>query len=186
MRFIFMLLVFLCIVPKMYASNKKVEAITNFKAELYVGNWYEIARIPFYFEKDCIAPIIANYALDDDGLSVINSCKNRDGTVSNSLGEATFVESSNIAKLQVTFVPKWMRFTHIGRGDYWIMYTDYQYSLVGSPDHKYLWILSRSEVVDANKIIALLNIARDHGFDVKHLEFNYNLDKQVMDYIKKQ
>ncbi|MDQ5947980.1 MAG: apolipoprotein and lipocalin family protein, partial [Pseudomonadota bacterium] len=52
-----------------------VTAITNFEPEQYLGQWYEIARIPFYFENGCIAPTTANYALTGDSLSVLNSCR---------------------------------------------------------------------------------------------------------------
>ena len=150
-----------------------VNAITNFEPEHYLGQWYEIARIPFYFENGCIAPTTANYALTGDTLTVLNSCRTEDGSTSSSTGMAYFVESANVAKLKVTFVPSWLRFTHIGRGDYWILYTDYNYSLVGSPNHKYLWILARSESAEPQKIKFLLEIAKQQGFNPQQLVFNY-------------
>ncbi len=155
-------------------NAEPVTTINNFMPEKYLGSWYEVARIPFFFEKDCIAPTIANYKLDGDTLDVTNSCHKSDGSYDEATGKAYLVESSNIGKLKVTFVPKWLRFTHIGRGDYWILYTDYNnYSLVGSPDHKYLWILSRSENISPNKTTELLTIAQNQGFDTKQLVFNY-------------
>ena len=153
-----------------------VTAITNFEPEQYLGQWYEIARIPFYFENGCIAPTTANYALTGDSLSVLNSCRKEDGSTSSSTGMAYFVESANVAKLKVTFVPSWLRFTHIGRGDYWILYTDYNYSLVGSPNHKYLWILARSESAEPQKIKLLLDIAKHQGFNPQQLVFNYPME----------
>ena len=164
------------------ATNEEssVQAINNFTPEQYLGEWYEIARIPFYFEDGCVAPTTAKYSLRDDNLEVINSCRKQDGSTSSSDGIAYFVESANVGKLKVTFVPSWLRFTHIGRGDYWILYTDYQYSLVGSPNHKYLWILARSESAEPQKIKALLNIAKQQGFDTNQLAFNYPFESEAL------
>ena len=152
----------------------KVTAIENFQPESYLGKWYEIARIPFYFEEHCKAPVTANYTLDGKNLAVTNSCATKDGKIDVAHGMGYFTESTpNIAKLEVTFVPSWLRFTHIGRGDYWVLYTDYQYSLVGSPNHKYLWILSRSETIESASLDQLLAIAKEQGFDTTKLLFNY-------------
>lgn len=154
-------------------NAEPVTAINNFTPEKYLGAWYEIARIPFFFENGCIAPTVANYKLNGDELDVTNHCHKSDGSYEQATGAAYFVESANIGKLKVTFVPSWLRFTHVGRGDYWILYTDYNYSLVGSPNHKYLWILARSEQANPEKIAELLAIAKQQGFDIKQLEFNY-------------
>ncbi|MDD3267080.1 MAG: lipocalin family protein, partial [Burkholderiales bacterium] len=55
---------------------------------------------------------------------------------------------------------------------YWILYTDYNYSLVGSPNHKYLWILSRTENPESADINKLLKIATQQGFDISQLHYN--------------
>lgn len=150
----------------------QVQAINNFEAQKYLGDWYEIARIPFYFENQCIYPVKASYQLDGDNIAVTNSCMTNSGKTDIANGMAYFTESNTIGKLKVTFVPIWMRFTHIGRGDYWILYTDYNYSLIGSPNHKYLWILSRYDNPESSEINKLLNIATQQGFDINQLHFN--------------
>lgn len=147
--------------------------IKNFKPELYLGKWFEIGRFPLYFERNCIAPITAEYRIENDNLIVKNSCKNADGKLEVANGIGYFSESSSIGKLTVTFLPGWLRFTHLGRGDYWILYTDYKYALVGSPDYKYLWILSRSETYDKNKVASLIDMAKHKGYDTTKLKLNY-------------
>jgi apolipoprotein D and lipocalin family protein len=103
------------------ADVTDVTAINDFKPAEYLGEWYEIARIPFYFEEQCKAPVKAGYAQSGDDISVTNSCMTDSGKTDVSNGMAYFVESQNVAKLKVTFVPSWLRFTHIGRGDYWVL-----------------------------------------------------------------
>lgn len=146
--------------------------ITNFVPESYIGKWFEIARLPLYFERDCISPITAEYTKEGDDIAVKNSCMTSDGELKVANGMAYFSESNNIGKLKVTFLPKWLRFTHLGRGDYWIIYTDYKYALIGNPNHKYLWILARSEDYDKNKIYSLIKLANTKGYDTTKLIFN--------------
>ncbi len=100
-----------------YADDTQVRAIVDFKPNLYLGKWYEIARIPFSFEKNCIAPVTAEYTMDGDDIAVKNSCNTIGNEMEVATGMAYFNESSEIGKLKVTFVPSWLRFTHIGRAD---------------------------------------------------------------------
>ncbi len=53
-------------------------------------------------------------------------------------------------------------------GDYWIMRLqgDYQYSLVGTPDRNYLWVLSRDQEADESAVTDLLDYAGTLGFPV--------------------
>ncbi len=45
----------------------------------YQGTWYELARLPMFFQRNC-AQSEARYALQDDGsLSVSNRCRTLEG-----------------------------------------------------------------------------------------------------------
>lgn len=169
-----LILLFLCKFTLAQTNNiAEVSAITNFKPNLYIGKWYEIARIPMYFEKNCIAPITAEYKINKEHISITNTCRLVSDEYGVASGDAYFTGATNIAKLKVTFLPKWLRFTHLAQADYWILYTDYQYALVGNPNRKYLWILSRTENFNANKITQLVNLAKSEGYDISLLQFNY-------------
>ena len=45
---------------------KGATAVQNFKAEKYLGKWYEVARIDFKFEKG-LNNVTANYSKKDNG-----------------------------------------------------------------------------------------------------------------------
>jgi apolipoprotein D and lipocalin family protein len=158
-----------------YAND--VTAITNFNSNQYLGTWYEIARLPNSFEKKCTIPITANYSINPDNenqLIVINQCNTKDNESDIATGSANFVEAANIGKLEVTFLPKWLRWLPFGSGDYWVLYTDYTtVSVVGSPNHEYLWILARSKDVNQEVLNKALAIAKEQGFDTTKLIFNY-------------
>ncbi len=127
----------------------------------YLGQWYEIARYPNGFQKNCLESS-AYYSLRDDGdIEVVNRCKDtRDGTLRQAKGHAWVVDSSSNAKLKVSFFWPF-------RGDYWIIELgrEYEYAVVGTPNRKYFWILSRTRSMDDSLYQAILERARQQGFD---------------------
>jgi apolipoprotein D and lipocalin family protein len=127
----------------------------------YLGRWYEIARLPNRFQKGC-AGSTADYALREDGeISVINSCrKEQDGSLEQVTGRAWIVDAASNAQLKVTFFWPF-------RGDYWIIELgkEYEYAVVGTPNRKYLWILSRTASMDDSLYAAILQRAAQQGFD---------------------
>lgn len=134
--------------------------------ERYVGTWYEIASIPNRFQKHCHGNTLARYRHVEHGhIEVINSCLDKKGAIDQAQGIARIVDTTSNAKLEVSFVSLfgWQLFW----GDYWILdlAPDYAYALVGTPDRRYGWILSRTPVLSAdirNKIDGRL---RDSGYD---------------------
>ena len=183
MKKFYLITLLLCAIPlctwadKVSSSEPVLDISTdvnhNFKAESYLGTWFEIARLPMHFERNCLAPITATYEVDHGGLKVINRCKLSNGEFTISEGRAVFAGESDVGKLKVSFVPSWLRWTHIGTGDYWVLYTDYKnFALVGSPDKKYLWVLARKENNTPIEIQKLIDIAKKGGYPVKDLIFN--------------
>lgn len=94
----------------------------------------------------------------------------RGGEVEEATGEAGAVDESG-SRLEVSFLPQGLRWIPFTKGDYWILALapDYSVSLVGSPDRKYLWLLSRTPELDATTREHYLAIARQRGFDLAPL-----------------
>ena len=127
----------------------------------YMGQWYEIARYPNRFEKACISDVTANYLLRADGkVEVVNACRKADGQMKSSKGSAKVVDKHTNAKLKVTFF--WPFY-----GDYWIIGLDpeYRYAIVSEPKREYLWILSRTPVMDEQLYGGAIQIIREKGLD---------------------
>ena len=132
----------------------------------YVGTWYEIASYPQRFQKGCTATT-AVYTLREDGkIQVVNRCHrdSLDGRETIARGRARVVDRETNAKLKVTFFwPFW--------GDYWIidLDPDYRYAVVGHPNRKYLWILSRTRTMDPLVYSGILERLTAQGYDVAKL-----------------
>jgi len=144
----------------------------NVDLNKYAGTWYEQARLPNRFQKDCVGDVRADYALQPDGtIDVTNQCRTQDGSTKVAQGEGRLskaVNPADPARLEVRFAPKWTAWLPLVWGDYWIIELagDYQYSLVGTPDREYLWVLSREKQADEATVKRLLDHARSMGFAV--------------------
>lgn len=144
-----------------------MEPVENFEIEKYCGKWYEIARLPNWFEKDLIN-VTANYeSLDNGKVKVTNEGYNtKKKKYSKASGKAKFAGAENIGHLKVSFFGPFY-------ADYKIIELEkegYQYALVASSS-KYLWILSRSRRLDDKITGMLVNKAESLGFDVGKLYF---------------
>jgi apolipoprotein D and lipocalin family protein len=131
----------------------------------YTGRWYEIARYPNRFQRDCQSHTTAEYTLRDDGkLQVVNSCRQADGKVKQVRGTAKIADKETNAKLKVTFF--WPFY-----GDYWVigLSPDYRYAIVGEPKRKYLWILSRTPQLDNVTYEEILSQIKTAGYDTEKL-----------------
>jgi apolipoprotein D and lipocalin family protein len=158
------------------AQHPDLPTQANVNLKKYAGTWYEQARLPNNFQKDCVGDVRADYGLRPDGtFAVTNRCRQADGSIETASGEARLAGSGdrrNPAKLEVRFAPKWTSWLPMVWGDYWIIRIrgDYQYSLVGTPNRKYLWVLSRKKKADEAAVDALLDYARNLGFSVSKVK----------------
>ena len=139
----------------------------------YAGVWYEVARLPNRFQEKCAGDVTAEYALKGtDRLKVVNRCRRQDGTMTEAAGEAKLADKNGPnSRLKVRFAPGFLSFLPFVWGDYQIieLAPDYTYALVGAPDRKYLWLLSRTPQMDEATYRRLTEAARSQGFDVSRL-----------------
>ncbi|MGH8493034.1 MAG: lipocalin family protein [Moraxellaceae bacterium] len=148
--------------------------VPGLEAQRYMGQWYEIARFPNRFQKKCAANVSAHYAALPEGrLRVVNKCRLDDGSYTVSTGEARPADPAGPSSvLQVRFAPQWLAWLPMVWGDYWVIALDkdYRYSVVGTPDRSYLWILSRTPTLAPEVYEHLRVQAAAQGFDVGLLQ----------------
>lgn len=146
--------------------------VSSVDLQKYVGRWYEIARFPNRFQKQCAGDVVVDYASRPDGrIDVVNRCRKTDGSTIEAAGVArrAGADTSN-AKLEVRFAPAWLSFLPVW-GDYWILDLagDYTWAIVGDRDREYLWFLSRTPTVQDERFEAMKRSAEAQGFDVSRL-----------------
>ena len=168
-----LLLVFLglagCALPPVNRNSSiPLGDVTEIEPARYVGTWYEIARLPNSFEEDCEG-VTAQYAQRPDGkISVLNTCRagTPSGKARDANGVARIVDPTSNAKLKVGFFGPF-------EGDYWVLdrAEDYSWSIVGEPSGRFLWVLSRAPVIDADLKADLMSRLLHRGYDTTKLHW---------------
>ena len=171
-----------CLVPLLLAccallsvrpalAAQAVASVPELELSRYAGHWYEIAHLPVSFQRQCLDGITATYALRADGrIEVRNGCRTRDGSQVEAEGVARRVDG-HPGRLQVSFVPGWLSWLPLVWADYWVIALDpdYQWAVVGDPDRRYLWILSREPTMDAALFEQLKAHATAMGYELAPL-----------------
>jgi apolipoprotein D and lipocalin family protein len=79
-------------------------------------------------------------------------------------GVAKVLDTNSNAKLKVSFVSflGWRPFW----GDYWVIGLDesYEWSIIGTPDRKYGWVLARTPTLDENTMEEIFAIIEHNGY----------------------
>ena len=148
------------------------KTVDNVDLKRYQGTWYEQARLPMFFQRNC-AQSQAQYTLKPDGnVAVLNRCLTEDGEWQEAKGTATPQVPGKTDKLWVEF-DNWVStlLPGVTKGDYWVLRVDpeYQVALIGGPSHKYLWILSKKPHLDEAMYQSYLETARQYGYDLSKL-----------------
>lgn len=155
------------------SAQKPLETIQTLDVPRYMGTWFEIAKYPNRFQKQCVAKTSAAYSLQKDGtVKVLNSCLLASGELEQVEGKARQIGVATSPKLEVRFAPVWLSWLPMVWGDYWVIDLDPEYQLVAvsEPKREFLWVLARTQQVDKAKYDALLQRLQAKGFDLNKLE----------------
>ncbi len=154
-------------------QRQELKTVASVDLNKYAGKWYEIAKYPNKFQKQCVGNTTATYSLKQNGkIEVVNECLTKDGTVDTAKGEGKIADKATNAKLKVRFAPKFLSFLPKVWGDYWIMDLEpnYEYVAIGEPKREYFWILSRKPEMDDATFQAILRRAEEQGFNPAKVE----------------
>jgi apolipoprotein D and lipocalin family protein len=175
------------------AQNKNTNAlqtVASVDLKQYSGKWFEIARYPNKFQKQCVGNTTATYTLKSNNkIEVLNKCLKKDGIVDDAKGDARIVDKKSNAKLEVRFAPKFLSFISAVWGDYWIIDLDekYQYAVIGDPKREYFWILARDAKMSDETYQNILRRAEEKGFNpAKVVKTPQNVEVVKGEVIEKQ
>jgi apolipoprotein D and lipocalin family protein len=152
--------------PYVRDGYPQLQSVGTIDLQKYLGKWYEIARYPFIFE-DGLVNTTATYSLLDNGhIKVLNegSRGNAQGKREAANGDAWIPDARRNAEIKVSFFGPFS-------SDYWVIDLDaagYSYAMVGS-GYNYLWILSRTPTMDDALYAALVQKAKDLGYETGKL-----------------
>ncbi|GHE23267.1 lipocalin family protein [Sphingobacterium griseoflavum] len=145
--------------------KSSVPVVQGFKKDRYLGEWYEIARLDFFWEKN-LKNVTATYSLQADGrIRVLNQgydyVKQKH---KKSRGKAVFVRNEDEGALKVSFFGPFYAGYNVVMLD-----EDYQYALVFGQNLDYMWILSREKNIPEEVKQQYLDYASTCGYSIDKL-----------------
>jgi apolipoprotein D and lipocalin family protein len=141
---------------------QNIQPVASFKADQYLGQWYEIARMDHRFERG-LSKVTANYSKrEDGGIKVVNrGFSASDNKWTEAVGKAYFVASPEQGHLKVSFFGPIYASYIVFELDQ----ANYQYAMVSGPDKGYFWLLSRTPKISDDLKERLLAKANSLGYD---------------------
>ena len=153
-------------------SRGDLQTVASVDLSRYAGTWYEIARLPMWFQRHCVDSKAMYSSRPDGAVGVRNECITDTGGIERAEGVATVVDTKTNARLTVVFDNWFARLFGSSReGNYWILDLDPEYrtAMVGTPDCRFLWILSRTPQLDGATYGRLVERAQQFGYPVSDL-----------------
>ncbi|NLD98924.1 MAG: lipocalin family protein [Fibrobacter sp.] len=148
-------------------ARLKVEAVKDVDLNRYAGTWYEIARLPNKHEKGMVeATLTLNKGADGRYTLVTTGYKGSPGGKRTMVkGDVSIPDPKNTGDLKVKVL-----FFNVGYKIIDLDKENYRYALVTSDSDKFLWIFSRSPVLEEDAFQRMVESARQKGFAVDNLE----------------
>jgi apolipoprotein D and lipocalin family protein len=148
-------------------SSKSLKTVDYVDIERFMGDWYVIANIPTFLEKNAYNPI-ESYRLDDDG-SIATTFTFNAGSFE---GEKKVYNPRGFIANTATNAEWGMQFIWPIKADYRIVYLDenYQHTVIGRNNLDYVWIMARQPKISAKMMDELTQFVSSLGYDSSLLE----------------
>jgi apolipoprotein D and lipocalin family protein len=146
---------------------KPIHTVDNVDLDRFMGDWYVIANIPTFIEKNAYNAV-ETYRLDKDG-TVATTFKFNKGSFDGPVKEyhpRGFVsdDPSNAV---------WgMQFIWPFKTEYRIIYLneDYTTTVIGRTKRDYVWIMARTPAMPEDEYDAILNFLKEQGYDLEKVQ----------------
>ena len=149
------------------SSQKPMPAVDYVDLERFMGDWYVIANIPTFLEKDAYNPV-ESYRLDSDG-SVATTFSFNAGSLR---GEKKIYNPRGFITDKSSNAIWGMQFVWPIKADYRIVYLDdaYQQTIIGRTSRDYVWVMARTAQISDQDYSALVSRVSELGYDIELLQ----------------
>jgi apolipoprotein D and lipocalin family protein len=148
------------------SSAPPMKTVDHVDLERFMGDWYVIANIPTFIEKDA-HNAVESYRLDDDG-TVATTFTFRKGGFD---GEKKVYHPRGYIVDEESNALWGMQFIWPFKGDYRIIYLDEDYAttVIGRQKRDYVWLMARSPEPPQADYQRALEAIRAAGYDLDEL-----------------
>lgn len=148
------------------ASLAPLETVDLVDLDRFMGDWYVIANIPTFIEKEAYNAV-ESYLLDDDG-TIATTFTFRQGGFDGP--EKRYTPRGFIRDTRSN--AEWgMQFIWPIKGDYRIIYLspDYSTTIIGRNKRDYVWLMARTPDIPESQFKQAVSLIEEAGYDVSEL-----------------
>ena len=146
---------------------KPIHTVENVDLNRFMGDWYVIANIPTFIEKNAYNAI-ESYRLEDDG-TVATTFRFNKGSLDGPLKE--YHPRGFIRDKESNAV--WgMQFIWPFKSEYRIVFLsdDYSKTVIGRSKRDYVWIMARKPAISDEEYAAIVDFLQEQGYDISKLQ----------------
>ena len=149
------------------SSGPVMETVDYVDLERFMGDWYVIANIPTFLEKDAYNAV-ENYAMNDDG-TIATTFTFRKGGFD---GEKKVYTPKGFVRDDESNAIWGMRFIWPIKADYRIVYLDDDYSqtIIGRQKRDFVWVMARDPNISDADYEMLLGVVESLGYDMSKVQ----------------
>lgn len=155
---------------------KPIQTVESVDLNRFMGDWYVIASIPTFIEKNAYNAI-ESYRLDDDGTVATTFRFNKGG----SDGPIKEYHPRGFIRDKQSNAVWGMQFVWPFKAEYRIIYLNDDYSVtdVGRTKRDYVWIMARKPAISTVEYALILNFVKEQGYDITKLHKVPQKDNQA-------
>ncbi|HET9643969.1 MAG TPA: lipocalin family protein [Burkholderiaceae bacterium] len=154
-------------------TSRPVTPVPRLDNKRFAGTWYEVARLPTQSQADCASHVTEHYSPRPDGsFQLTSSCRTASGQVQTMVGCAwTKPSDTSHARLKVSFMPRWLRWLPIRRGESWVVMLDpdYRFAVLSEPSRQNIQVLSRLPSLPAEELGRIVDRLAADGYPTRQL-----------------
>ena len=147
-------------------TMKSIHTVDEVDLSRFMGDWYVIASIPTFIEKEAYNAV-ESYRLEEDGTVATTFRFNKGGFDG---PEKVYHPRGFIRDEQSNAV--WgMQFIWPFKAEYRIIYLtdDYTQTVIGRSKRDYVWIMARSDSIPSSDYEKIIDFLQDQGYDISKL-----------------
>ena len=148
-------------------TMKPIHTVENVDLNRFMGDWYVIANIPTFIEKDAYNAI-ETFRLEDDG-TVATTFRFNKGSLDGPLKEyhpRGFIRDNESNAV-------WgMQFIWPFKSEYRVIFLseDYSKTVIGRSKRDYVWIMARNPRISDEEYAAILDFLQEQGYDISEVQ----------------
>ncbi|MDP8314006.1 MAG: lipocalin family protein [Candidatus Celaenobacter antarcticus] len=167
-KLVLLFLLTICFISACKEDNMKpMQTVEYVDIECFMGDWYVIAIIPNFIEKNAVNGIESYTRLDNKKIQIDYTFRKNhaDGKLKHLKPKAWIYNTKTNSEWRVQFIwPIKVPYLIID------LAKNYSYTVIGEPSRKFVWIMSRKPTIDDDVYQNILLKLNQIGYDVSKIK----------------